>query len=159
MENISLTEITISFSKIDIKELYSDWNWLLNENINPIMMSTFGDLFFQKNDDTIYFLDIMEGNIKIITNNIQNFKIFMSNVENQKNYLLSELVETLKENGFHLKKDQCYSFIKPHVLGGSNDLSNIEISDLSVWISIIGQIHNQVKDLPKGTKIQGVNFT
>jgi hypothetical protein len=39
-------------------------------------------------------------------------------------------------------------------LGGSTDLANLEVSSLVVWVSLEGQIFEQVKHLPPGTTIR-----
>lgn len=54
--------------------------------------------------------------------------------------------------------DACVCHKIPLVLGGSDDVSNLEISPLVVWVSLSGQIHEQVKDLPPGTPISGVSL-
>jgi hypothetical protein len=45
------------------------------------------------------------------------------------------------------------SFILPPVLSGPIELENVEVRDLMVHESIMGQIHRGAKDLPEGTVI------
>jgi hypothetical protein len=52
----------------------------------------------------------------------------------------------------YLTKGKSYSFKIPMVLGGKATTDNVEIFDLVVWVSIIGQIHKQVKEIPQGQK-------
>lgn len=47
---------------------------------------------------------------------------------------------------------------QPLVLGGSDDISEMEITPLVVAVSFGGQIWEQVKDLPPGTSISGVSI-
>lgn len=39
------------------------------------------------------------------------------------------------------------------VLGGDESVANLEPTDVSVHFGVLGQIHEQVKDLPPGTEI------
>ena len=153
LNNLSWDDITISFNNLNLQLIYQDWNWLINETIRPIMMSTFGDLFYQKKDLKVYYLDTLEGNEKYITNTESEFIEFINIKENQENYLLSELVFNLINKGFILKEKQCYSFIIPPIIGGKAETNNVKIINIPIWISIIGQLHKQVKELPIGTKI------
>ncbi len=51
-----------------------------------------------------------------------------------------------------------YSFTVPPVLGGQIELANVEVADFVVAVNIAGQLHQQVKDLPPGSKISGFTF-
>ena len=157
MRNLTWDDITIDFSEINIPELYSHWSWLFDftEPIRPLMMSTFGDLFFQKKDMKVYFIDTIEGTLSEFAESESEFIKLINTPENIENFLLSNLVLTLIENNKILTKGKSYSFEIPMILGGKETTDNVEISDLVVWVSIIGQIHKQVKDLPIGTKISG----
>jgi len=53
---------------------------------------------------------------------------------------------------------QVLSFKVMPALGGSFELQNIEVSDFVVTLSIAGQIHRQIKDLPPGTAISGIQI-
>jgi hypothetical protein len=57
-----------------------------------------------------------------------------------------------------LVPDRCVGFRQPLVLGGTDDLDNLETTSLKVYVSISGQIATQVAGLKPGTKISGVKF-
>jgi hypothetical protein len=49
--------------------------------------------------------------------------------------------------------DQCISYKKPLFLGGEDDVSNQELSDLEVYWHIMGQVIAKLKGLPPGTPL------
>ncbi|MBZ9871904.1 DUF1851 domain-containing protein [Mesorhizobium sp. BR1-1-9] len=49
--------------------------------------------------------------------------------------------------------DQCIGYKQPLFLGGEDDISNQELSDLEVYWHIMGQVIAKVKGLPPGTPI------
>jgi hypothetical protein len=51
---------------------------------------------------------------------------------------------------------ECVGYIKPLVLSGQDDMANQEITDLEVYWSLLAQIHEQVANLPPGTKIDQI---
>jgi T6SS immunity protein Tdi1, C-terminal len=55
--------------------------------------------------------------------------------------------------------EQCVAHKVPLILGGSDDVSNLEVLSLRVWVSFAGQIYEQAKDLPPGTKITGFKIS
>ena len=150
---LTWADLIIDFTNLNVLHLYESWNWLLDGKFRPIMMSTFGDLFYQKEDGKIYYLDTIEGHESCIADSEKGFVDFINVVENQENYLLSFLVFELKDKGLNITENQCYGFKIAPILGGKIEFENVEVMDLAVWLHIIGQIHFQVKDLPEGTEI------
>jgi hypothetical protein len=53
---------------------------------------------------------------------------------------------------------QCVCPKIPLSFGAPFDASNLEVMPLVVWLYISGQIHEQVRKLPPGTKISGVSI-
>ena len=55
--------------------------------------------------------------------------------------------------------DQVVAPKQPLILGGSDEIAEMELSPLVVAVSFGGQIWEQVKDLPPGTRIGGGGFS
>lgn len=56
------------------------------------------------------------------------------------------------------RPDQVVAPKQPLFLGGSDALADLELTPLVVAVSLGGQIWEQVKDLPPGTRIKGVHY-
>lgn len=147
MGKLTWDNITIPFTNLDLINLYSQWDWLLVDTFKPILMSTFGDLFFSKKDNRVYFLDTLTGSVELISNSINEFETFINNIKNQEKYLQSILVQLLREKNMVLDKAQCYYHKVPPILGGSYETSNIEIINLSIGLSMLGQMHKKLKEV------------
>lgn len=52
-----------------------------------------------------------------------------------------------------LAGDRCIGFRQPLFLGGEEAISNLEESDLDVYLSLTAQLWRQVRDLPDGTAL------
>jgi hypothetical protein len=50
--------------------------------------------------------------------------------------------------------DQCVGYKKPLLLGGKDNISNLEISDVDVYWHLMSQIIKKVQGLPIGTRIK-----
>lgn len=53
---------------------------------------------------------------------------------------------------------QCVGFRLPLFLGGADDLKNLEMMDMNVYLEMCGQLWEKVKDLPEGTEIGSVSI-
>lgn len=72
--------------------------------------------------------------------------------------MLGGLAFAAEDRGLVPGPEQVYGFAKPPVLGGAIDVENIEVIDFVVGVSIAGQLHAQVRDLPPGTAISGFTY-
>lgn len=50
--------------------------------------------------------------------------------------------------------DQCIGYKKPLFLGGSDEVENLEVSNLDVYWHIVGQLIRKTKGLPEGTPVR-----
>jgi len=58
-----------------------------------------------------------------------------------------------------LKADRCVGYRVPLLLGGDDDLENLEETDLWVYWDISAQLIAKTRDLPPGTPITGARLT
>jgi hypothetical protein len=64
-----------------------------------------------------------------------------------------------KHSKSRLTENQCVGYRVPLFLGGSDDVRNLEITDADVYWGVLGQLWNQVRDLPPGTRIGRVHLS
>jgi len=145
-------------NKIDLEDICSSWQWCLTDQKSVALVSSVGDIFLVGKDDTINWLDTSVGQISKIANNIEHFEQLLNDEENIDNWFLATLVEQLINNGKTLKENEVYSFKVLPALGGEYSVDNLEITDISVHFSTTGQIHEQIKDLPDGMRINNFKF-
>lgn len=136
----------------------ADWAWLLAERqIRPIAASLFGDVFFQA-DDGVWFLDSLEGTLTLQWATAQELQAALNTPEGQDQYLLGGIVQAAAAKGVVPGPDQVLIFSVHPALGGPISAENVETMDYVVASSICGQLRQQLKDLPPGTKITGISF-
>ena len=104
-------------------------------------------------DGSIHFLDVTSGTIERIAAGDTAFETAVASPENAERWLALEIVDGQAALGMRPGRNECLSFNRPPVLGGQVEPANFETCDVSVHLSLAGQIHQQVKDLPPGTKI------
>ena len=76
--------------------------------------------------------------------------------EGQDRYLLGALALAAERRlGLVPGPDQVLAWKVPPALGAQTAIENLQLMDFEVYLSIQGQLHRQIKDLPPGTTITG----
>jgi hypothetical protein len=74
-------------------------------------------------------------------------------------YLALDLFEEWKEvNSTTPSRGQCVGFKVPLFLGGSGEIDNLEIIDVEVYWSLLGQLRAGTKNLPPGSTVSQVRI-
>ena len=74
-------------------------------------------------------------------------------------WFMPAFLSELQEAGAYLSQGECYSASHSIILGGTFSVENWQPTHLRVHFHALGQIHEQVKDLPPGTKITKIHYT
>ncbi len=152
---ITWNELTVKFDSGET-DLLGDWRWLIGDTVQPVLIAALGDVFLQEIDDSVWWLDIGAGQYsKVVDSSDELEQAMVANVDD---WFAPQLVGDLLDSGLTLGPNQCFSFKIPPILGGKYEPANLEPTDLAVHFSILGQIHQQVKDLPEGTPISSVKI-
>ena len=142
--------------------LYADalesWTFLDLAGKRPIFTSPFGDVFFQT-DGGFWFLDVLAGEVSCPWSSERDMSAELNTREGQDQYLMIGLADQAASAGLQPSAGEIYGFRVPPVLGGSTELSNVELSDFVVALNFAGQIHQQVRTIPPGTPISGISLT
>jgi hypothetical protein len=156
---MTLDDLTVNFTHLNREDILSDWKWLLGDNRLPVLIAASGDAFVQDTENgTIHWLDVGEGKLNQIAKSFEEFSLQLQNTDYVVEYFSVQMIGDLAQAKKSLDKGQIFSLVNPYVLGGEYRLDNIGVSDIEVHFSILGQIHQQVHNLPKGTPINSIKI-
>jgi hypothetical protein len=157
--SISANDLTVQLSDCLAEVIRTDWGWLIGPTKHPILVTTMGDAFLQDSEDSsVHQLDAGTGRCWQVATGREEFAKLLGDQEFIKSQFSTEALAELINQGVRLGPGQVHGFLTPPVLGGNYEYSNLEPTDSEVHFSILGQIHQQVKDLPSGTPISGLQF-
>jgi hypothetical protein len=148
----TLSDLIKDTNKVDLEDICSGWQWCLLDMKAIALITCLGDMFFIGKDECIYRIVTGECHFEKVADSHYEFEKLL-NDEKFDEWLLPLLVEKLIQSGKILNENQVYSFKKPPVLGGEYALENMEPINMSVHFAFSGQICEQIKDLPDGTKV------
>jgi hypothetical protein len=155
---IDLSDLTIKFQTEISDRLTEDWTWLIGTDKKVILVSTIGDMFLANDNGNIYWLDVGQGKIELVAADKIEFEKKLTDIEQVNEWFMIDLTTQLRLSDKKLKDGQLFSYKKLPIIGGDYSVDNFEPTDMEVHFSFAGQIHNQIKDLPDGTKIEEVKF-
>lgn len=144
--------------RADASDLLAEWLWLAPTDFELMLPTASGDLFLRRPDGGIALLDTYAGSCETIASSYEVWKANLNDAERMDLWFKMGLVADLLEAGLRREPGQCFSPFVPQVVGGGWEPSNFHVCDLLVHLSMLGQIHRQVKDLPAGTKISGFDI-
>jgi hypothetical protein len=155
---ITMNDLTISPEGVDMDTLLSEWTWAMPEPLRPILLTAMGDAFAQGESGAVYFVDMVDGSIRRVADDGESFQSLLRNNQFVTDHMFPSRIVEFRNAGKTLQSRQVYSHKQLLVLGGADDIDNVETTDVSVHMSIHGQVHRQVKDLPEGTPISEIKI-
>lgn len=153
---ITMNDLTISPEGVDMETLLDDWLWAMPEPFRPVLLTAMGDVFVQGQSGAVYFVDMVEGHITQVSGDGPSFEALLTDPEFVTAHMFPARIVQLRNAGKTLQPTQVYSHDHPLALGGEDDNENMVPSDVAVHVSIHGQVHRQIRDLPEGTPIENI---
>jgi hypothetical protein len=62
-----------------------------------------------------------------------------------------------QRDGVSIEHNQCIEYKIPLFLGGEDDLNNLELIDMDVYLSLCSQLYHQIRKLPEGASVGKVS--
>ena len=146
--------LTKVFSEEQFERALDSWKWIGLDEKKPVLASLFGDVFFASRDGW-WFLDLIEASLTHRWADRDALQQELDTKDGQDRYLLGGLAMSADARGLTLEPNEVYSFAIPPILGGQTTIENVQTMDFDVALTVTGQIHHQVRDLPPGTPISG----
>jgi hypothetical protein len=143
-----------TFTDEQFRSALESWTWLDLAGKGPLCASPFGDVFLE-DAAGVWWLDTLEGTLTRPWASRAQFATALSEETGQDRYLLVGLALAAEERGLRPGPDQVYGFTVPPKLGGGFEPDNVEVIDFVLGLNIAGQVHQQLKDLPPGTRVTG----
>jgi hypothetical protein len=150
---LNVADYLIDHSQFVWADLLDAWTWLVPPTATVWLMNRFAELVLVLENGSVSYLETSAGVLKNIARDRADFIVRIDQGNDANEWLMIPLVDRCVTAGMTLGPNQCYGFITAPTLGGQYDISNVERLDIAVYLSLMGQIHEQIEDLPNGSKI------
>jgi hypothetical protein len=145
--------------EFDVDEALERWRWLVPQVVTPLILTAFGDLFLVDPSGAVLFLDTAAGECHEVAASVEEWESKLRKPELLEQWFMPGFLSELRETGAYLSQGECYSATHWIILGGTFSVENWQPTHWRVHFHGLGQIHEQVKDLPARTRITKINFT
>ncbi|MGE0640114.1 MAG: T6SS immunity protein Tdi1 domain-containing protein [Thermoanaerobaculia bacterium] len=133
----------------------ADWRWALDGACTLLGVTRMGDAFVIDPAGRVIFLDTLEGLAREVAPSVSDFEEILAAGTRDDDWFLPGFVEAMERKGSRLEPGECYSYRLPPVLGGPIEVANLHVMSILVHFSLSGQLHEQLRRLPKGARISG----
>lgn len=152
---MAVTDYLLDQAETDWPKALASWSWLLPAEFTLWLVNRFADLFLVTADGSVHVLDVGVGTLARVAENREDFCNQMDDEAVARDRLLISLVDELTAAGVALGPGQCYGFrTLPVFSGGEYAVENC--APIAVWdyLGACGTIHEQIRDLPDGARVQ-----
>ena len=106
----------------------------------------------------VSLLDTSAGSFERVASSWDAFRELMAAPsEDVADWFKLSLVVALRDAGLSLAMGQCYSAIHPLALGGPIGIDNFEQCSWRLHVGLMGQIHQQLRNVPAGTRVTSIS--
>jgi len=151
---LSVVLLTKVFSNGQFERALESWQWLDLSSKKPVLASLFGDVFFAAQDGW-WYLSVLDGSLGRHWDDRDSLQVELDTENGQDLYLLGGLAIAAAQRGLTLNDNEIYIYTVPPVVGGSLSADNIETIDFVAGLSVLGQLHRRVRDMPPGSQFAG----
>lgn len=147
--------LTKTFLPDQYAEALESWAWSGLDAKVPILSSLFGHVFLQSAEG-YWYLDVISGSLEMLWSDAASLQAVLDSDDGQDQFLLGGIALAADRQGIALAPNQVYDFNPPPVLGGPFDVANLVATDFVVAVNLSGQIHEQLRNRPPGTRVNRV---
>lgn len=127
-------------SSLDGERLLSSWRWLVRADFQPVLCTAAGDLFLQRGNGAVFWLDVGNGALRSVAPSGEALDEQAREPERFEEWFKPALVEAARRRTRALAPGECYSYALPPRLGGSASAENLAPRALAEHFDAIGRL-------------------
>lgn len=135
--------LMIAASEYDTTKLLSEWRWIVPQSATPLFISVFGDWVFGHPDGSLALLSVLEGSYGEVARNAAEYDTLNKSADWLKRTFLVDWQVIAAEHGLQPANDECVGWRLHPLLGGRFEVGNMQLFKMSLYQSLMGQLHRQ----------------
>jgi hypothetical protein len=135
----------IEVAQYDAPSLLAEWRWLVPRADTPLFVSVFGDWVFGSPDGSLWALSVLEGTYDRIAEDAAEYNRLKKSQEWLERTFIAGWQPIAAGHGLEPTKDQCLGWKIHPLIGGEFDVSNLQVFEMVVYQSLMGQLHRQIR--------------
>ena len=156
---MDVNDYLLEMDGLDWGEILAPWAPHLPQGFVLWFANCFGEpILVLDEDGSVHRLDLEGGELERLADSRDAFQDALEDPDNIADWLMVPLVDECRAAGLDLGPGQCYGFAHPTVIGGEYELENVRVKTLAEYAHFLAGMHDQIRDLPDGAKIE-LEFT
>lgn len=143
-----LRPLMIEAAQYDCPALLAEWSWLVPSSDTPLFISAFGDWVFGNPDGSLWVLSVLEGDYTQVARNSHEYNTLNKSGEWLEQTFIAGWLPIAAGHGLVPSKDQCLGWRVHPLMGGKFESSNLQLFYMTVYQSLMGQLHRQLQQAP-----------
>lgn len=135
-------------------DISDSWGWMGVECAQVIQLNKFGNVIFTDQSGKYWRICPEELQCKAIAESAAAYERLLTDEEFLSDCGMGRLVEIAEAKYGAQPEGRCFCLKIPGILGGAYDIENIGTIEAGELIRFAGDVANQIKDLPPGSKIK-----
>ena len=136
-----------------LRQLRSAWSWCLPKQFEVVLVTAFGDVFFEVAGEGIYWLNAGTAEAELVAADRADFQVKLSG-EKGLEWLLPDLIHELQREGKVCGPGECYTYaVLPIFAEGKFETWNFKPVPAAQHFGLTAQIHRQISELPDGARV------
>lgn len=141
MADSELPPFMTAASEFDTEALLEFWRWRVPTSATPLFISVFGDWVFGAPDGSIWSLSVLEADYRQIASDSAEYNRLKSSFDWMEENFIAGWQEIAQRHGLTPTPGQCLGWRRHPILGGKFQPDNLQLFDMVVYQSIMGQLH------------------
>src|ERR1700677_1290474 len=146
-------DLVVPLGNVDISQMLEFWRWLIPVTYQPLFVTALGDLFLAAPDESVWWLDMGDGQLKAVAASDDEFRRGIADHDNNGLWFGALLVDRLRAAGKFLSAGEGYCYLLLPMRGGEFEPANFRVYDVVHHLRIWGPIHEKLREVPDGTDI------
>lgn len=140
--------LLIPASQYDTNFLLAEWQWLAPKTDTPLFISAFGDWVFGNPNGSLWVLSLLEGTYEQVAADSNEYNTLNKSPEWIDQTFIASWQPIAADHGLIPELNQCLGWKVHPLLGGNFEPANLQLFNMSVYQSLMGQLHRQLSQKP-----------
>lgn len=136
------------------EDICKAWGWKGIESAEVVAVNKFGNVIFTDQAGKYWRICPEELECKVIADSAASYEQVLNDPEFRQDWEMTRLVDIAEAKYGIQPVHRCFCLKMPGILGGAYELENIGTIRIGELIRFSGDVANQIKDLPPGSKIE-----
>lgn len=136
------------------EDICEAWGWMGVESAEVVAINKFGNVIFTDQSGRYWRICPEELECKVIAESEDSYRRRQNDPDFKQDWEMMRLVEMAEAKYGAQPVHRCFCLKIPGALGGAYEIENIRTVRIGELVRFAGDVANQIKDLPTGSKVE-----